>query len=140
MGILLVSPRLDDGCHCLNKKHNLGFDVAEAVRKILSYGIPVLTTLIAGTDVDDISVFESARAFLKEANVADHALFPLMSPSGTRLWYQLKRERRMVRLRGKAMDRLGIVTNIVPKQILRIAGGWIIIITGRTATWTMQSR
>jgi len=104
----------------LNKKHNLGFDVAEAVRKIQSYGIPVLATLVAGTDVDDISVFESARAFLKEANVADHALFPLMAPGGTRLWYQLKRERRIVRLRGKAMDHLGILSNIVPKQMSRI--------------------
>ena len=115
----IESPR-PAALRCLNKKHNLGFDVAEAVRKIQSYGIPVLATLIAGTDVDDISVFESARAFLKEANVADHVLFPLMAPSGTRLWYQLKRERRIVRLRGKAVDRLGIVTNIVPKQMSRV--------------------
>ena len=105
---------------CLNKTHSLGLDVAEAVRKIQSYGLPVLTTLIAGTDVDDVSVFEKARAFLREANVADHALWPLMAPGGTRLWYQLKRERRLVRLHGKARDRLGIVTNIIPKQMSRV--------------------
>ncbi len=113
------SPR-PEALRCLNKNQNLGFDVAEAVRRIQSYGIPVLTTLIAGTDVDDISVFENTRAFLNEANVADHALWPLMAPEGTRLWYQLKRQRRIVRLRGEAMDRLGIVTNIVPKQMSRV--------------------
>ncbi len=119
LSVGVESPR-PEALRCINKNQNLGGDVAEAVRTIQSYGIPLLVTLIAGTDADDISVFESMRAFLKEANVTDHALWPLMAPGGTRLWYQLKRERRIVRLRGKAMDRLGVVTNIVPRQMSRV--------------------
>jgi radical SAM superfamily enzyme YgiQ (UPF0313 family) len=115
----IESPR-PESLRCINKKQNLGQDAVEAVLKVQSYGIPVLATMIAGTDADDLSVFDSVRDFLKAANVIDHALWPLMAPGGTPLWYQLKKEGRLVQLLGESSDRLGIVTNIVPKQMSRV--------------------
>ena len=52
--------------------------------------------------------------------MADHVLWPLMAPTGTPLWYQLKREQRIVRLQGEAKERLGMITNIVPKRMTRV--------------------
>lgn len=109
-----------------NKLQNLRLNLSEAIHKIQSYGIIVLGSMIIGADSDDKGVFKRTGDFLKEANITDHACQPLMAQCGTKLWYQLKREGRLVELDDKESHKLGrlaniiTLTNIVPKKMTRI--------------------
>ena len=104
----------------MNKRQNMGTDILAAVQKIQSYGIAVLGSMIAGADTDDLGVFARTEEFVKAAPLVDHALHPMMAPSGTKLWYRMKREGRLVELGPEQRDRLDTITNIVPKQIDRV--------------------
>jgi len=101
----------------MNKRQNMGTDILAAVRKIQSYGIAVLGSMIAGADTDDLGVFERTEEFVKAAPLVDHALHPMMAPSGTKLWYRMKREGRLIELGAEQRDRLDTITNVVPKRI-----------------------
>lgn len=108
-----------DSLRAINKQQNLAVDLVAAVRKVQSYGIPVLGSMLIGTDADDASTFKRTEEFVKAAYILDHSCHPLMAPSGTRLWYRLKRQGRLVTLDDSVRDRLDIVTNIVPKNMTR---------------------
>lgn len=104
----------------MNKHQNLKGDILQAVRKIQSYGIVVMAHMIIGTDSDDGAAFERTERFLKEANITHHQCHPLIAPPGTKMWYDLKRQGRLVALTDDMRDRLDITTNILPKQMTRI--------------------
>jgi radical SAM superfamily enzyme YgiQ (UPF0313 family) len=105
----------------LNKKQNIGFSIVDAINKIQSYGITVLVHMIIGADSDNKSVFEKTAAFVKEANIIFHICHPLAAPPGTRIWYDLKRQKRIVHIKkDETLDQLDILSNIIPKQMTRI--------------------
>lgn len=104
----------------MGKRQNLRLDPVEATRRIQSYGISVMAHLIVGADSDDRSAFERAERFLREASVTHHQCHPLIAPPGTRLWYDLKRQGRLVGFTDEMRDRLDITTNILPKRMTRI--------------------
>lgn len=104
----------------LHKQHNLELDIAEAVRTIQSYGIVVMAHMIFGTDADELGVFEASERFLDDAHVVHQASHPLMAPPGTKLWYQLQQQGRLVTVSPDMQDRLDLYTNVVPKQMSRI--------------------
>ncbi len=104
----------------LHKQHNLRFDIADSVRTIQSYGIVVMAHMIVGTDADDATVFEQSERFLNDANIVHQASHPLMAPPGTKIWYQLKQEGRLVKVSPDMQDRLDLYTNVVPKHMSRI--------------------
>lgn len=104
----------------LNKLQNLKQDIGEAIDKIQSYGIVVMTHVIMGADSDSTSVFEKTSEFLQRHNVTHHFAHPLLAPPGTKLWYQLKREKRIYETHKSMEDKLDIVTNIEPKNMSRI--------------------
>lgn len=104
----------------MNKHQNLRNDILAAVRKIQSYGIVVMAHMIIGTDSDDAGAFERTARFLQEANITHHQCHPLVAPPGTRMWYDLKRQGRLIAFTDEMRDRLDITTNILPKQMTRV--------------------
>lgn len=120
-----VESTAPDALGDLNKKSNLQTDLVEAVRKIQSYGLLVMAHMIIGTDSDDGSAFQRTLDFIEDANVVHHFCHPLAAPPGTRLWYRLKREGRIVApveesfQRGEMVNNIDVFTNIVPRKMTR---------------------
>jgi hypothetical protein len=93
----------------------------EAIQTIQSYGIVVLAHMIIGADSDDHTVFQKTADFIKEANIIHHLCHPLSAPPGTKMWYDFKRQGRIVSLdNDKISDKLDIISNIIPRQMTRI--------------------
>ncbi len=115
-----------DSLKDLNKTANSTVDLVESIRVIQAHGLLVMGHLIIGADSDDIGAFQRTLDFVEEANLVHSLCHPLAAPPGTRLWYRLKREGRLVEPGGKegrgnevgtAIDSL---TNIVPAQMSRV--------------------
>ncbi|MBE0646260.1 MAG: radical SAM protein [Bacteroidales bacterium] len=105
----------------LNKQQNLRVSLPEAIQTIQSYGIVVLAHMIIGADSDDLTVFQKTADFVNEANVIHHFCHPLSAPPGTKMWYDLKRQGRIVSLdNDEISDKLDIISNIIPRQMTRI--------------------
>ena len=111
----------EDSLREMNKKQNLNVSLIEAVRKIQSYGIIVLAHMIIGADSDDASVFKKTADFVSDANIVLHFCHPLNAPPGTRMWYDYKRQGRIISVDQKELnDKLDIISNIVPKRMSRV--------------------
>jgi radical SAM superfamily enzyme YgiQ (UPF0313 family) len=104
----------------MNKKQNLTLDIREAIRKIQSYGIVVHSHLIIGSDADDTATFRKTADFVRETNITHHSCHPLMAPPGTRLWYELKQDGRIINTDDRLINQLDITSNVVPKKMTRI--------------------
>lgn len=117
IGVESISP---ESLKDLNKKQNLGINLVDAIKKIQSYGMVVLTHMIIGADSDDRGVFERTAGFIQEAQIVFHICHPLAAPPGTRLWYDLKRAGRIVHIdRKDTHDQFDILSNIVPAKMSR---------------------
>ena len=104
----------------MNKHQNLKGDILAAVLKIQSYGIVVMAHMIIGTDSDDATAFDRTARFLDDAHITHHQCHPLIAPPGTKMWYDLKRQGRLVAFTDEMRDRLDITTNILPKRMTRV--------------------
>jgi hypothetical protein len=104
----------------MNKLQNLRVDLVEAVRTIQSYGIAVLGHMIIGSDTDDLSTFGLTATFVEDAQILHHFCHPLMAPPGTRLWYRLAREGRLVKPADGENDRFDIIPNIQTANMTRV--------------------
>ncbi len=104
----------------LNKLHNTKPGPVEAVRKIQSYGIPVMATMMVGADSDTPGTFERTANWIREANITDHFMFLLYAPEGTKIWEQLSREKRLAEIPLQLRVRAGVFTNIIPKKMSRV--------------------
>ena len=116
IGIESVDP---ESLRHMNKAHRVDIDAREAVLTIQSYGMAVLAHMIIGTDNDSLATFERNLAFIREANICQHLCHPLTAPPGTRLWYDMKRQGRLVETSGNMYDQLDTITNIVPATMTR---------------------
>jgi len=110
----------------LNKRANAMVDLVDAVKKIQSHAMVVMAHMIIGADSDDASAFQRTLDFVDEANVVHHFCHPLAAPPGTRLWYQLRREGRLVApavdnlTRGEMVNNVDVLTNIIPRRMTRV--------------------
>ncbi|MBC8314469.1 MAG: radical SAM protein [Bacteroidales bacterium] len=105
----------------LNKQQNVRISIPDAVQNIQSYGIVVLAHMIIGADSDDLTVFQKTADFIREANIIHHICHPLSAPPGTKMWYDFKRQGRIISLdRDEITDKLDIISNIIPKQMTRV--------------------
>ena len=110
----------EDSLKDLNKQQNIQVSIPEAVQHIQSFGIIVLAHMIIGADSDDHTVFQQTADFVREANIIQHLCHPLSAPPGTKMWYDLKRQGRIVSIdQDEISDKLDIISNIIPKQITR---------------------
>lgn len=117
IGIESVNP---DSLKDMNKKQNLGISAVEAIKKIQSYGMVVLAHMIIGNDSDDKTVFEKTAAFVKDADIIFHICHPLAAPPGTKMWYDYKRQGRIIQSEpDETNDKMDIISNIIPKQMTR---------------------
>ncbi len=111
----------EDSLKDLNKQQNIRISIPDAIQNIQSYGIIVLAHMIIGADSDDHTVFQKTADFVREANIIHHFCHPLSAPPGTKMWYDLKRQGRIVSLDSDEIsDKLDIISNIVPRQMTRI--------------------
>lgn len=104
----------------MNKLQNLTLDIPKAVRKIQSYGLLVTAHMIVGADTDTMKAFDYTEEFIINNGITEYLLHPLMAPLGTKLWYQLKKDGRLIDYDRINDDFTDIVSNIIPKQISRI--------------------
>lgn len=102
----------------LNKQQNLKVNLVEAVHKVQSYGTAVLASMIIGADSDDTDAFRSTADFIHQAHITDHVCHPLIAPRGTRLWYKMAAEKRLVEI-SEEWEEVDGVTNIIPKKMSR---------------------
>ncbi len=111
----------DDSLKDMNKKQNIGVSATAAIKKIQSYGMAVLVHMIIGADSDDETVFDKTANFVQEANIIFHICHTLAAPPGTKMWYDYKRQGRLVTTEHEeASDKMDIITNIIPKNMSRI--------------------
>ncbi|MHC4258984.1 MAG: B12-binding domain-containing radical SAM protein, partial [Planctomycetota bacterium] len=102
------------------KRPNYGRNVAEDIRKIQSYGIPVRGSLIAGFDHDGKDIFDQLFQFLQESCLTVPDFRALMAAPGTRMWMRFRKEGRLLDTdtRGRFFGDAA-TTNIIPKTMTR---------------------
>ncbi len=98
-----------------NKGHNARLDMVEAIRRIYSRGMFIVSGMIVGFDTDDISIFEMQRKFLKKTGLIIPMLGMLTAPKGTKLWDRLESEGRLIP--NLETGDMFAETNFVPKLI-----------------------
>ncbi|MBI1927575.1 radical SAM protein [Candidatus Poribacteria bacterium] len=101
------------------KYQNYRTDILADVHKIQSYGMPITAGIIVGFDHDTPEIFDQQFEFLQESCIPMPGLHLLCAPQGTRLWYRLQKEGRL--LTGDddpVMPRT--TTNIIPKGMTRV--------------------
>lgn len=104
----------------MNKVQNLKDDILESIKTIQSYGLLVFAHMIAGFDTDDLSVYDRTEDFFMEAGITEYLFHPLMAPPGTKLWYKMKKESRVIQTEDLDPDSTDIISNIIPKKMTRI--------------------
>ncbi len=103
-----------------NKPQNYRVDIAEAVKKVHSYGIIVSGGMIVGFDHDDETIFDRHFEFLQDTGIPNPSVNVLKAPTGTKLWVRLHKEGRIVDSSPADFgnDICGH-TNIIPTQMTR---------------------
>ena len=110
-----------DSLKDMNKKQNMGVSAVDAIKKIQSYGMAVLVHMIIGADSDGKDVFDNTAQFVQDADIVFHICHPLAAPPGTKMWYDYKRNGRLITVEHvEAHDKMDILTNIIPAQMSRI--------------------
>jgi radical SAM superfamily enzyme YgiQ (UPF0313 family) len=97
-----------------NKIHNLRGDLVEACRKIQSYGLPIIASLIVGFDHDTHEIFGRQLDFIQRARIPSASICILGARKGTRLWNRLRKEGRLLRVAAE-----GHYAPIIPKRMSR---------------------
>ncbi len=105
-----------------NKPQNYKTDMLADIKKIFSYGLPIIASLIVGFDHDDSTIFARHFEFIQAACLPIPGLHILKAPVGTKLWVRLHRAGRVVRFWEdveKSVSDVRSSTNILPKQMSR---------------------
>jgi hypothetical protein len=107
-----------------NARKNLKADVVEDVKRVQSYGIEVVGSMIVGFDHDDTTIFDQTFNFLQDAAIPISNLNALRAMTGTKLWIRLLKEGRVVGFASdgspdQVSDDDVPVTNITPMRMTR---------------------
>jgi len=107
-----------------NARKNLRADIIEDVKKIQSYGIEVVGSMIVGFDHDDTTIFQRTFEFLQETSIPIANLNVLRAMTGTKLWIRLMKEGRVLGFVAEGIphgvpDEDVPLTNITPKLMTR---------------------
>ena len=119
----IESPNLDSLVET-NARKNLKTDIIEDVKKVQSYGIEVVGSMIVGFDHDDTTIFDQTFEFVQEACLPITNLNNLRAMTGTKLWIRLLKEGRVVGFAAdgtpdQVSDEFVPLTNIIPKLMTR---------------------
>lgn len=100
-----------DECH---KFHNKNRDMLKDIKKIHNNGIEIYGGFIVGFDHDDETIFDTQFKFIQEAGILVATIGLLNALPGTKLYYRLKDENRLIKdSSGNNMDSS---TNFIPKM------------------------
>ncbi len=107
------------------KRHNIKRGLVEQCRKIQSYGMPIVGSMIVGFDNDTADTFKHTFEFLQEACIIYPRLNLLKALSATDLLERLTAENRVLD-RGRAFADLPkddpvrkVLSNVIPKNMTR---------------------
>lgn len=81
------------------KRQNMHGNLVDQIRKIQSYGMAVVGSMIVGFDNDDPGVFDRQFQFLQDACIPIPRLNVLRAYAGTDLYTRLEREGRLIDIR-----------------------------------------
>ncbi len=103
-----------------NKLQNTRADLIESCKKVMSYGLPIVSGMIVGFDHDDQNIFDQQFEFLQEACIPVPAINMLDALWGTKLWHRMYKEGRVIRHNADYYDQSSRnVTTLIPKQMSR---------------------
>lgn len=107
----------EESLEACNKKHNVGRNLLEDVKKIHRAGITVQAGFIVGFDGDTPEAFERQEEFIEQSGIVSAMVGLLQAPPGTDLRERMKKEGR---LRGELSgDNVDGTTNIEPTMGLQ---------------------
>jgi radical SAM superfamily enzyme YgiQ (UPF0313 family) len=108
------------------KIQNLRGNLSEDCRKIMSYGLEVVATMIVGFDHDTTESFDQIFEFIQEAYIPCPIINLLQAADGTTLWNRLFEENRLLDINKSLYDEKSFLaqetraaTNIIPKNMTR---------------------
>jgi radical SAM superfamily enzyme YgiQ (UPF0313 family) len=109
----IETPNQDSLDECA-KSQNQNRDLVASVRKLQTFGIEVQAGFIIGFDNDPDSIFQTQIDFIQKSGIITAMVGLLNAPPGTRLYYRLKEEGRLLgSFTGNNVD---FSTNFVPKM------------------------
>ncbi len=97
-----------------NKYTNKNRDLIASVIKIQDHGLEVQGGFIVGFDNDPPSIFERQISFIQKSGIVTAMVGLLNAPRGTRLYYRLKKEDRL--LKDASGDNTDCSLNFIPKM------------------------
>ena len=97
-----------------SKLQNRNRDMIANVKKIQKTGIEVQAGFIVGFDKDPASIFDRLKAFIQESGIVTAMVGLLNAPQGTKLYYRLKQEGRLIK--STTGDNTDFSLNFIPKM------------------------
>jgi len=108
-----------------HKLQNIREDLVADLHTILSYGVPIVATLIVGFDHDGPETFDLLVDGVRRACLPVASVTALRAFTGTKLWTRMRQEDRLARLQADSLPR-GLVLEIMPARMSRaeLLEGW----------------
>jgi radical SAM superfamily enzyme YgiQ (UPF0313 family) len=108
-----------------HKLQNIRKDLVADLHTILSYGVPIVGSLIVGFDHDGPETFDLMVDGVRRACLPVVSVTPLRAFTGTKLWTRMRQENRLARLQTDSLPR-GLVLEIMPARMGRaeLLEGW----------------
>ena len=94
------------------KYQNTKIDLVESIKKIQAHGMQVMGGFILGFDKDPDDIFDAMINYIQETGIVTAMVGLLNAPPGTRLWYRIKEEGRLIP--GGTGENTDAMTNINP--------------------------
>jgi radical SAM superfamily enzyme YgiQ (UPF0313 family) len=101
------------------KMQNVHTDILTDVRKVQGYGMALWSGVMVGFDHDGPDIFDTQFDFIQEGCIPMPMIHLLTAPPGTRLWYRMQKEHRL--LEGDEEPALPKrSTNVIPAGMTRL--------------------
>ena len=110
--------------HC-GKYQNTKIDLVESIKTIQAHGMQVMGGFILGFDKDPDDIFDAMIEYIQETGIVTAMVGLLIALPGTRLWYRVKEEDRLIP-GGTTGENKDAVTNINPLMGMeKLVNGYI---------------
>lgn len=109
----IETPDEDSLMEC-GKFHNKNRNLYDSVKKIQKYGFQVQAGFIVGFDNDNLGIFDRQIKFIQKSGIVTAMVGLLNALRGTRLYYRLKNENRL--LKNDSGNNTDYSINFIPKM------------------------
>lgn len=119
----IETPSYDSLKDC-GKYQNTNIDLVESIRTIQAHGMQVMGGFILGFDKDPDDIFDAMIDYIQKTGIVTAMVGLLNALPGTRLWYRVKEEGRLIP--GGTGENTDAVTNINPLMGMeKLVNGYI---------------